>query len=422
MNDGLARPPSRTVRVNRIRLEDPMRAFFRAVPVLLASLSLLLIALPRPVESVPLYAARTGLMCQTCHFDPNGGGPRNEFGFGFAKNRHLIAPEDSISRWSGLDVTNRVGETMPLYFGVNQRFMLLANQRLSADRPERLGFFNMENAIHLAFRPHDQLTLVYTLDGFATGPTNTVRSKEAFGMIGGLPVNGYLKAGRIRTPFGLRMDDHTVATRQGFGDFGTGGPFLPYDPRQTDMGVEVGAERAGWSGSAAFTNGQSSVFTSSGYAEAKTIKLAHNTARYQGGVSLYDDFQKSGTTPLARFTRWGYYGLTHHGPFALLGELAAGTDEDLAFGGKRNLMAGFVELDWAARRQYNLRVRYDRVVLDRGADSLTRDASTYHRYALEGEWVPVPFAELRWTVRYLDPRDPAQPDERQAYLQFHFAY
>ncbi len=399
-----------------------MRAFYRGVPVLLVALSLVLLALPRQVESVPLYAARQGLQCQTCHFDPNGGGPRNEFGFAFAKNRHLLTPEDSTSRWTDLTLTNRVGENMPLYFGVNQRFMLLANQHRSVDRPERLGFFNMENAIHLAFQPHSMLTLVYTLDGFATGPTNVMRSKEAFGMIGGLPANGYIKAGRIRTPFGLRMDDHTVATRNGFGDFGTGGSFLPYDPRQPDMGVEIGGERAGWSGRAAFTNGQSSLFSGSGYAEAKTVKLGYNTARYQGGVSLYDDFQKSGTTPLVRFTRWSYYGMTHHGPFALLGEIAAGTDEDKVTPDKTNLLASFIELDWSAHREYNMRARYDRVVLDRGADPATRDASTYHRYALEGEWVPVPFAELRWTLRYLDPKDPAQDDERQAYLQFHFSY
>ena len=399
-----------------------MRASPRIVVALLVPVSLTVLALPFRVQSVPLYAARQGLMCQTCHFDPNGGGPRNEFGFGFAKNRHLLTPEDSTSRWADLTLANRVGENMPVYFGVNQRFMLLANQHLSADRPERLGFFNMENAIHLAFQPHSMLTLVYTLDGFATGPDNVVRSKEAFGMIGGLPSSGYIKAGRMRIPFGLRMDDHTVATRNGFADFGTGGAFLPYDPRKPDMGVEIGAERAGWSGRAAFTNGQSSVLSGNGYAEAKTVKLGYNTTRFQAGASLYDDFLKSGATPLARFTRWSGYGLTHYGPFALLGEIAAGTDENLALGGSRNLMAGFVELDWAARREVNVRARYDRVVLDRGADQATRDASTFHRYALEAEWVPVPFAELRGTLRYIDPRDLNGDDERQAYLQFHFSY
>ncbi len=399
-----------------------MRVPYRAVLVLLVSLSLALLALPRRVQSVPLFAARTGLMCQSCHFDPNGGGPRNEFGFAFAKNRHTLAAEDSTSEWAGLTLTNRVGENMPVYLGVNQRFMLLTNRHTDADRIERLGFFNMENAIHIAFQPHSKLTLVYTMDGFAQGPSNVVSSKEAFGMIGGLPWNGYVKGGRIRTPFGLRMDDHTVATRQGFGDFGTGGAFLPYDPRQPDMGVEIGADQAGWFGRAAFTNGTASLFTGSGYAEAKTLKLGYNTTQFQAAASLYDDFLKSGTTPIDRFTRWGVYGMTHYGPVVLLGEIAAGTDEDKVTPQKRNLLAAFVELDWSAHHEYNVRLRYDRAELNRDPVPAIRDASTYSRYALEGEWVPVPFAELRWTLRYLDPKDDLQADERQAYLQLHVSY
>jgi hypothetical protein len=399
-----------------------MRVVTRAVPVLLVSLSIALIARPHRAQSVPLYAARTGLMCQSCHFDPNGGGPRNEFGFGFAKNRHTLAPPDSAGEWAGLTLTNRVGENMPLYFGLNQRFMLLTNQSTSADRIERLGFFNMENAIHIAFQPHSKLTMVYTIDAFAEGPSSLVASKEAFGMIGGLPANGYLKAGRFRTPFGLRMDDHTVATRQGFGDFGTGGAFLPYDPRYPDMGVEVGMDRAGWFGRAAFTNGWSDVLSGSGFAEAKTVKLGYNEPDFQIAASLYDDFLKSGTTPIARYTRWGMYGLSHYGPFVLLGEVAAGTDENKVPPQKRNLLAGFAELDWSAHPQYNVRVRYDRAQLDRSSVAAVRDANTYSRYSLEGEWVPVPFAELRWTLRYLDPKDGLQPDERQAYLQLHLSY
>jgi hypothetical protein len=34
----------------------------------------------------------------------------------------------------------------------------------------------------------------------------------------------------------------------------------------------------------------------------------------------------------------------------------------------------------------------------------------------------VPFAELRWTLRYIDHQDPLLDDERQAYLQMHFSY
>jgi hypothetical protein len=396
-----------------------MRALYRALAPLMLAISLALLVAPRKAQTVPLYAARNGLLCETCHFDPNGGGPRNEFGFGFAKNRHTLAAEESTSAWKDLTLTNRVGENMPVYFGVNQRFMLISNQHRDAASPERLAFFNMENGIHLAFQPHDLLTLVYTMDGFAQGPDNLVRSKEAFGLIGSAAQGAYVRAGRFRIPFGLRLDDHTVATRNGFGDFGTGGPFLPYDPRKTDMGIEVGAGHRGWFGRAALTNGTSSFASADPYANAATLKLGYNTTYYQGALSYYDQ----GASGLySRSSRWSYYGMTHYGPFALLGEVAAGNDVDRTTGGTLSLAAGFAELDYAPRRWMNLRARFDHAELNRGSGPALDAVSTYNRYAFEGEFVPVPFAELRWTARYIDPEDPAQSDERQAYLQFHFSY
>ena len=192
-----------------------MHRWIRVVFTVLCLAPFVMLLAPRGGQTLPLYAARTGLMCQNCHFDPNGGGPRNDFGFAFAKNRHALEAEDSTSAWHDLTLTNRVGENFPLYVGVNQRFMLITNSTLQSDSLDRLGFFNMENALHLTFQPHARLTMVYTRDGFDGGSS----SKEAFGMIGGFPLGGYLKAGRIRTPFGMRMDDHTVATRNGFLDF-----------------------------------------------------------------------------------------------------------------------------------------------------------------------------------------------------------
>jgi len=54
--------------------------------------------------------------------------------------------------------------------------------------------------------------------------------------------------------------------------------------------------------------------------------------------------------------------------------------------------------------------------------------NTHDRYSVEGEYVPVPFAELRWTLRFIQHKFGGNslvgdvPDERQGYLQFHFSY
>jgi hypothetical protein len=376
---------------------------------------------PRGAETVPLFSGREGLLCGSCHFDPNGGGPRNELGFGYSKNRHALLPEPE-GKWSELDLVNRVGEDFPLYFGVDQRFMAFANTTIETDSLDRFGFFSMESAWHAAFQPHDMLVLVYTRDGF-NAESNT---KEAFGMIQGLPWNGYVKVGRIRNPFGLRMDDHTVATRNSFTDFSLGQRFLPYDPRQPDMGVEVGSEVSGWFGRAAYTNGgsqnQDLVFFGR-WAEAKTVKLGHNSKIAQSGLSFYDNFQKGSF--FARETRWGYYLLTHYATVVFIGEVAAGTD-DFANDTKTNQLAYFTELNYAPWRGWNFRARFDRNEYDRSTDPEVRKNNTYERYALEGEWMPIPFAEIRWVLRRIDHRGlnglGEQDDERQAYVQFHFMY
>jgi hypothetical protein len=406
------------------------RWLLRAVPFTLLSISLVLL-LGRPAATVPLFAARTGLMCGTCHFDPNGGGPRTEYGFSFARNRHsLEADPDTLSPWRDLNLVNRVGENVPLYFGVNQRFMLIANRTVNSDSLDRLGFFNMENALHFAFQPHRRLVLVYTLDAFSEGPSSVVRNRDAFGMISGFPADGYIKVGRFRNPFGLRQDDHTVATRNGFLDFSDQARFLPYDPRNPDMGVEYGMSHGGLFGRAALTNGDADVLSGQ-YAGSKAVKLGYNAGWYQGALSFYDDFRKVEFEGVRRATRWGYYGMVHEGPLVALGEIGAGTDEldavipGTVTGPKRNLLAGYGELDYNPRRAWNARVRWNHLVTDRSTDMPTRDAATHDEYALEGEWVPVPFAELRFSLRKINHKNEALygfKDETQSFLQVHFAY
>jgi hypothetical protein len=418
-----------------------MRRFIRAVPVTLLVASLASFLFSRGAETVPLYAARTGNMCAQCHFDPNGGGPRNDFGFMFARNRHSIEAEtDSTLPWANLDLTNRIGERMPLYVSLNHRFMLY--DRYVHDEPptgpqpdglERFVFFSMENSLQLAFQPHSRLTLVYARDAFSDAPEGVAREKDAFGMIS-LPWESYFRAGRFRNPFGLRMDDHTVATRGAFVP-SPNAVFLPYDPRDPDMGFEIGATHAPWFGRFAFTNGDARLFSgaSGDFAETKSVKLGFNNAVYQGAVSFYDNYDRNRSPSPSgrkRATRWGYYGMTHFSQLALVGEVVAGTDENepaagsgSATGPKTNVLAYFVEANYHPLRSLNFRVRYDRLELDRGDPvPAVRDAATHQRYALEGEYVPVPFAELRAVVRRIDHKLSTADDETEGYLQFHFSY
>src|SRR5512134_741885 len=74
----------------------------------------------RPGFPLPTYAARTGLECRGCHFDPNGGGPRNAFGFLYEKQRHDLAP-DPDSTWAALPTSNVIGDVLSV--GTNTRML-----------------------------------------------------------------------------------------------------------------------------------------------------------------------------------------------------------------------------------------------------------------------------------------------------------
>lgn len=404
---------------------------FRTAPLLLVAAALAALALlPRAGGGVPLYAARTGLPCQSCHFDPNGGGPRNEFGFAFAKNRHALEPETNEA-WKDLSLKNRIGDEFPLYFGLNQRFMLLANKQQGDDAIEHIGFWNMENALYTTFQPHPRLTLSYNAE--QTSGAN-FQSRDAFALLG-LGANHYLKAGQFRVPFGLRLDDHTVATRNSFLDYQGGARFLPYDPRNVDRGVELGGSHGNLFARAAFTNGSASTGNTppltNKHPQAVTAKFGYGRGGWQGAASVHDDWTRGNAAgQSARRTRWGCYAMASRGPVALLGEIAAGTDQAWAAGRvtRTNSLAGFAEADWAPHRAYNLRFRYDRLELNNSTNESVDAANSWNRFALEGEWVPVPFAELRWTLRVIDPVQERTSggaeieSEKQAYLQLHVSY
>ena len=194
------------------------------------------------------------------------------------------------------------------------------------------------------------------------------------------------------------------------------------------MGIEVGGDKNNWFGRAAFTDGASSIFTGSPNAEAKTAKLGYNHPGSRPPPRSTTTSSSRGRRAQTHFTRWGLYGLTHYQSFAFIGEFAAGSDKAYDYTSpdpvttETKLAAWFGEADWAPQRQYNVRVRYDWTSLNDGAPRWHARPHWYVRYSLEGEWVPVPFAELRLSFRYLDPRDPTQDIERQAFLQFHLSY
>ena len=373
----------------------------RQLLVAFAVLSTLVAFAPK-ARALPLYATRQGLACSSCHFDPQGGAARNDFGFQFEKNRHSMLPDSS--KWADLVLANKIGDA--LYFGTNMRQQYTYVKEEGASDPAVSTWFPMEGAFYAVIAPHPNLTVLFNHD--------LRQTRDAWGMIHDLPMGLYFKAGQIRVPFGLRIDDHTGAMRAGFrdaaaGSFGTSG-FLPYDPRNVEGGLEVGfTPYPGFLASAAITNG-GPYFAN--HAQALTGKVSYFGSRFIAGLSGYQNYVN---TTKGRETRGSLYaGLNVLPQLQLLSEVGMGRGDDGA-GTLTDPRGLYAEADFRPAREWNVRAKYDYIDLDHRVAGRASE-----RYTLETDWTPVPFADLKLSLRRVVPED--APDENQLLFQWHFYY
>ncbi|HEX5131178.1 MAG TPA: hypothetical protein VFX92_01695 [Candidatus Krumholzibacteria bacterium] len=171
-----------------------------------------------PAHALPRYSARYEQKCTLCHVNPSGGGQRNLYASQYIVPEELAWSKPKPEILEGIDpeiATN-------LIIGTDFRFIHSASDDDIAGR----NFFQMQGDIYLAFQLDEQLSLYYD-HGIST-------SYEVFGMWQGLPLDGYVKAGRFVPAYGWRFDDHTRFVRQDLG-------FAP--PANSDAGLEFGIAR-----------------------------------------------------------------------------------------------------------------------------------------------------------------------------------
>lgn len=377
-------------------------------PLALVALAIgLAIVGARPVFPLPTYAARTGLDCRSCHFDPNGGGPRNGLGFMFAKQRHDLTP-DPDPRWAQLPASNKIGDA--LFVGTNTRLIYLGTRLKGDDGVQASTFFQMQGALDVVLQPHPNLAIVMVRD---FGEFSGDITRDLYGLIQDASGRYYVKAGRIRGTFGLRQDDHTAGTRGGFLNTtagGTGG-FLPYDPRSVDSGLEAGVAQGGVALSASLSNGGSAF---ANRAQAVSARMTGAIPFGRLGASVYDNVESASRR---RHTRWSGFGLARMPglpDLTVQGEVGFGTD-DLGNGSKRNLLATLVQADYRINRAVTVRARYD------FSDTFRSTAgNASERFTAEGEFTLVPFADLKLSYRQVVPE--TTPDEHQLLGMVHLYY
>jgi hypothetical protein len=288
----------------------------------------------------PYLAVRTGLKCSACHVNRTGGGGRNDFG--------SVYGQTQLPFKTGAVVSRRLGDVFAAGFDLRvfgTGFFSNATPRTAIELDEAQAFVEA--------RLLDR-ALAFYLDQ-TIGP-NRSASREVFAMVEWRPGNGYVKAGKLLQPFGLRLKDNAEFTRDRTG-------FTFATP---DVGVEVGIEPGPLSVVAAVTNGEQGnvesnngkQFTGTAQVVTRRVRLGASASRNEGA---------------ARRDVFGGFGGVSLGPLVVLGEVDLVRDRGT--GGTVERLAGFVEGDWLIVRGVNAKVSY-------GYFDRNLDVNEDHRYRM----------------------------------------
>lgn len=157
----------------------------------------------------PPVDQRHTLNCISCHVNPLGGGMRREGGVFFSNFTLPARVNDADSPVNGV-------LTKTVTVGIDSRLLWLFPEldKGAGTSAEQSFFLPMENDLYLCAKltPH---VSVYS-DVYA-GAATPVQPREFFALADDLPYNSWVMAGYFLTPFGLKLDDHTIFTRQNMG-------------------------------------------------------------------------------------------------------------------------------------------------------------------------------------------------------------
>ncbi|MBK8164953.1 MAG: hypothetical protein IPK64_03195 [bacterium] len=194
--------------------ESPVRRKALALTVALLALA----AATVPASAEPRFTAQYGQGCVLCHVNPTGGGMRSLYASQF------IVPEEMSGRtWPSAELPDHSPEISPiLAFGLDLRTLVWAGEAGEGT------VLSMQGDLYLDARLGRHVSAYMEL-----GQSG---SSEVFGLIHGLPLDGWLKAGRMVPDYGWRFADHQLFGRRYLLD--TGGVDSP--AQFHGSGLEVG--------------------------------------------------------------------------------------------------------------------------------------------------------------------------------------
>ncbi len=343
--------------------------------LLAAAIALLLVVWTAPAGAEPRFAVREGLRCGHCHVNRTGGGMRTAYGLSFAQtNLSTFRIKDYFSDLAGWRIR----------FGSNLR---LSNRTVLSTKTELEGTErSVETSNSFEMSEGNLYFLADAIPGHLavyldeTVAPEGASSREAFILLHGLPLDGYVKAGWLMPPFGLRIPDNRAFIR---GETG-------FNYANSDLGVELGIAPHPFALSVAVTNGSLSGTDSNVFKQVSAHAVVA-TPYLRGGFSFsYND------TSVDDFVFESVTGGAHlAGRLGRLGMLA---EMDLIYG----MSEPEAYRQWALYTEANFEVvkgLYARFIFEAFDPLMSLDENERDRFVLGASWFPIQLLEVRAQYR-----------------------
>jgi hypothetical protein len=325
------------------------------------------LAVTSRAHAEPLFAARTGLGCASCHMNRTGGGGRTAYGAGFGAG---TLPWTKFASSRGL-FDGSLGDRVRLGFDGRGGYVATFRHQGPYIGEITLGEANLYLGVELL---KDRLS-VYVDEHVAPGGA---ASREAFALYDFGRAGLYVKGGKFFVPFGLRLQDDEASTRRATG----------FTFETADIGAEVGMDDGRWTAALAITNGTSGgPETDNGKEYSFTGARLWSAGRL--GVSASTNVLPAG----AHRSVGGIYGTYRVGPIVVLTEADEIHDDD-GISPQRRGAAGHLEVDGLVHAGLTVRAFSGADDPDR-SDAISRST----QWGIGADWTPLPGLQIRVLYR-----------------------
>ncbi len=328
----------------------------------------------------PYIAVREGYRCSGCHTNITGGGKRTDivsvhprqllhypmFLGTFAKPLDHFSGE--VNKYIGIGADVRFSETATFQDrGSNGR---VDNNKVFRGRLESNSLDTTEAVAYLEVRLIPDHLSFYLDQRFAPN-TDT---REVFGLLRGLPANGFIKAGRMFLPYGLQLQDDSAFIRGGRN--GSATTNFSFNTRQS--GLEVGIEPGPYSAIVAVSDGSAgdrdvwvTGTVSAIWTDLPIVRnvLLGGSAAHMGGSSENTEF--------------GFFGGTNLGPVTGLAEADFLNTRTSTSNGNQGTFIAYGELDYLLFGWMNVKAAIDYADDDGDLSSRADDSENRVSFGLE---------------------------------------